>query len=72
MLWLYTVNLQLQNIARDRDERKGTSNDLISLTTVLLSFCLSTSQEQLGSALRIDIEIVVPELQSPLFIDTFD
>ena len=45
------VNLQLQNIVRERDERKGASNDFISLTSQFL-FYLSTSQvkmkEQLG------------------------
>ena len=38
LLWLCTVciNLQLQNIARERDERKGASSDLISPTSQFL------------------------------------
>ena len=35
LLWLYTVNLQLQPIAHERDE-KGASNDFISLTSQFL------------------------------------
>ena len=60
--------MQLPNIARERDERKGTSNVLISLTSQFLFIDESSNikmKDQLGSALRIDIEIMVPELQSP-------
>ena len=35
-MWLYIVYLQLQNIAREREEPKGASNDLISLTSQCL------------------------------------
>ena len=40
------VNLQLQNIARERDERKGASNDFISLTSQFLFIDESSKDER--------------------------
>ena len=48
MLRLYTlfVNLQFQSIARERDERKGASNDFTSLTSHFLFIDESTKDER--------------------------
>ena len=47
LLLLCTVcNLRLQNIARERDERKGASNDFISLTSQFLFIDDSSKDER--------------------------
>ena len=72
MLWLYTVNLQLQSIARQRDERKGASNDFLSLISQFL-FIDESSNWCNSDTLRIDIEIVVPETPLAVIVmDTID
>ena len=76
MLWLYTlfVDLQLQSIGRERDERKDASNDFISLISQFLFIDESSNWWKSNSAtLRIDNEIVVPETSLAVIVmDTFD
>ena len=40
------VNLQLQNIVRERDERKGASSEFISLTSQFLLIDESSKDER--------------------------
>ena len=76
MLWLYTlfVNLQLQSIARERDERKDASNDFISLISQFLFIDESSNWWKSNlDTLRIDIETVVPETPLAVIVmDTYD
>ena len=46
------VNLQLQNIARERDKRKGASNDFISLTSRFLFIDEPSKDESATRILR--------------------
>ena len=49
LVQLYTVNLQLQNVAHERDERKGASNDF---TSQFLFIDLSSKDERATRILR--------------------
>ena len=61
--------MQLQNIARERDERKGASNDLSLTSQFQPEQFLFIDESSKDETLRIEIEIAVPE--TPLALRSF-
>ena len=61
--------MQLQNITRERDERKGASNDLSLTSQFQPEQVLFIDESSKDETLRIEIEIAVPE--TPLALRSF-